>query len=188
MLIVLPCLAFGKNKEYNMNDTCKTNIYFSLGKQSTWYRFFRDYDGLASVTAGIGYDLNQKLNVFSDIHFGWMHNEIVNGNAYDNSLSIGVNYTFFEKNKMYGTTSIGTGFEYIHMRSLHEECDFQESLIGIPVFAKLIGGYNVNDKISLYVDIKSWYSFMYNDGDFAPTGYYYKTWFMTTELGVSIAL
>jgi len=176
-------------------------IYFSITKHNSTYNYFKDYDGYLGASAGFAYSINDRLQLVSEYNYGFMkfHDEyyndaneltVINTNANDHTINIGVNYKFLNKEKFNIAAFAGTGFELIYLRPKVENIDFHYSSMGIPLTAKIRFSYKINNNFSLFAESKCWYGFMINDiaksrFDNKTKIYYYTTFFFSYGIGLS---
>lgn len=157
-------------------------IYFSIGKYASSYRFFKYYTGYVNANIGYSRPFAEKLYVSSEYNFGFMHNKRTNNNAYDNSLHIGISYDLYKNNNFAIRGFGGAGYQHLYMQTAYDFLKFNEYLNGISTTASIKFIFVGETGISVFFKARSCYGFMFKS-DFAPYPYYFRTWFNSISAG-----
>lgn len=198
IFMVLCVISLMAQESENKNNK---EIYFTITKHNSIYKYYKDYDGYLGASMGFAYSFNDRWQLGCEYNYGFMkfHDEyynyiyeltIVNTNANDHTINIGVNYKFLNKEKFNIAGFIGTGFELIYLVPKLENINFHYSSMGIPITAKIRFSYVINKNFSLFAESKCWYGFMINDIAKSPINnktkiYYYTTFFFSYGIGLS---
>jgi len=147
-------ILLAQNK--NSENKLISDIEISGGKLYSPYRYFLFYNGYENINISIYHKFSDNLGLSFSQSYGRMLDDPKYNRGFLFSSTLNFSVDILKTNKYYITLCSGTGFEIIHLYNSRVDIyPIGRNLYGIPVRLKI-----------------------------ANEDYYYKTWFLSTNIGI----
>jgi hypothetical protein len=188
-LLIISFNLFAQNKK--SENKLISAIEISGGKIYSPYRYFLFFNGYENINISIYHKFSDDFGLSFSQSYGRMLDDPKIRKGLVFSSTINFSSDILKINKFNIKTYLGTGFEQIHLYNTPTSSWFdfyalQKHIYGIPVRLKIALAYKINNKFAILVNAVSRYSFMFNNEDslIHNEDYYYKTWFLSTNIGI----
>jgi hypothetical protein len=189
-LLILTFNLFAQNN--NSENKLLNGIEISGGKLYSPYRYFLFYNGYENINISIYHKFSDNLGLSFSQSYGRMFDDPKYNKGIVFTSTFNFSADILKINEYHITLYAGTGLEQIHLKDHIYDIDdydfypLQKHIYGIPVRLKIAFAYKINNKFTILVNAVSRYSFMFNNEDslIYNEDYYYKTWFLSTNIGI----
>jgi len=162
------------------------NVNISYLQSDVYYtNYFMCYDGKFDFHANINYFFSKKMAISTSYLYAFMYNQRLNSNGYIHNCILGITYKIFEKKKFSPLLFLGSGFEYIYIKSLYDFYEYHEEMNGISLNLRLRLKYQISSNLGIFFSPQAIYGFMYYDEKISSHEFYSRTLFYFTDLGIS---
>ncbi len=172
LLFLITSINVFSQKEYSVG--------LEINKFGASYRFFKCYEGELGANLYGDYKLNKDYLLRTEYNFGNGYYSTYKFNM--QNLVIGIEAAMIKKHKIGLGYFIGSGIEYINLRS--KEDNYNVDLFGWSIVSSLELKYRINEQISIYYYNKMLYAYMQKEINFSALNYYRHNKFWNTGVGL----